>query len=196
MIAICLALCLASIPVLHNDYVIVSRGAPACAAEAADCGERVVVALQSLALESDGATRRLERGGVAILAPGQPYRISSGSDYFEVAIRPDHPAALAPAEQIAPEKNSMLHDGADYFVFEERLAPGDTRARHSHGQRVVIQLNATRLQQWPDGAPELFIDTVPEKPSFSPPVVHKVKNVGDRDLAGIIVEFKPGRQER
>jgi hypothetical protein len=85
----------------------------------------------------------------------------------------------------------MRYDGEHFFVFEERLAPGDTRARHSHSQRVVIQLNRARLQQWPDGAPELFVETVPERPTFSPPVIHVVKNVGEVPLRGIVIEFKP-----
>jgi hypothetical protein len=92
----------------------------------------------------------------------------------------------------------LLHDGPDFFVFEERLEPGDTRPRHSHSQRVVIQLNRTRLRQWPDGAPDVVVETVPEKPSFSPPVVHAVRNIGDRPLSGIIIELKPAAasQER
>ena len=58
-------------------------------------------------------------------------------------------------------------------------------------ERVVIQLNRARLQQWPDGEPEKFVDTVPDRPVFSPPVVHKVKNVGEMPLRGIVIEFKP-----
>ena len=78
----------------------------------------------------------------------------------------------------------------DFFVFEEKLSPGDTRARHSHSQRVVIQLNRARLQQWPDGEPSKFVETIPDRPTFSPPVIHTVKNVGDTPLRGIVIEFK------
>ena len=100
-------------------------------------------------------------------------------------------AALSPGEIIPPEKNPIRHDGTDFFVFEEKLAPGDTRARHSHSQRVVIQLNRARLEQWPDGAPAKIVETIPDRPAFSPPVIHTVKNIGDVPLRGIIIEFKP-----
>jgi hypothetical protein len=110
-----------------------------------------------------------------------------------VAIKPDHPPAEAPAETIAPEKNSILYEAGDFFVFEEKLDPGDTRARHSHSQRVVIQLNRAKLHQWPDGKPELELETVPDRPAFSPPVIHVVKNIGEVPLRGVIIEFRPGR---
>lgn len=105
-------------------------------------------------------------------------------------IRKHHPAGQSPGERIPPEKNAIRYDGKDFFVFEERLAPGDTRARHSHSQRVVIQLNRARLQQWPDGEPSKFVETLPDRPSFNPPVIHTVRNVGDTPLRGIVIEFK------
>lgn len=192
MFAFPLLLACAAVPAIDNAFVVVTRGESVCAVtESGRCENRVIVALQPLEVEGDSTTQRLGRGEVAVFGPGQSYRIPAGSDYFEVVIRPDHPAPLAPAARIEPEKNALLHDTEGFFVFEEKLDPGDTRARHSHSQRVVIQLNRTRLQQWPDGAPEMFVDTVPERPSFSPPVVHRVKNVGDLPLAGIIIEFKP-----
>jgi hypothetical protein len=191
-----LLLCWLPAPVLaiDNAWVRVSRDAAPCAAAAAPgCGYRVLVALEELDLRSATASRRLVRGDVAVFGPGEDYTAPGAGSYFEVAIKPDHPPALAPVEIIAAEKNAPLYDGEDFFVFEERLAPGDTRARHSHSQRVVVQLNRARLQQWPDGAPELFVETVPERPSFSPPVIHVVRNVGEVPLRGIVIEFKPGR---
>jgi len=56
-----------------------------------------------------------------------------------------------------------------------------------------VQLNRTVLQQWPDGAPEKHVETVPDRVSFGLPVIHTVKNVGDTPLRGIVIEFKPGR---
>jgi hypothetical protein len=192
MFALPLAAVLAATPALDNDYVLVTRGQAVCeAADPARCGSRVVVALGPVAVESAGSVRALARGEVGVFGPTQSYRID-GREFLEVVIRPGHPPALPPPERIAPEKNALLHDGADFFVFEERLPPGETRARHSHSQRVVIQLNRTRLQQWPDGSAEVVVDTVPDRPSFSPPVVHRVRNIGDQPLFGIIVEFRPG----
>jgi hypothetical protein len=194
--AIWLLLCWLPAPALaiDNAWVRVTRDAAPCAsARTPGCGYRVLVALEQLDLRAGAASRRLVRGDISVFGPGEDYAAPAAGSYFEVAIKPDHPPALGPAEIIAAEKNAPLYDSADFFVFEERLAPGDTRARHSHSQRVVIQLNRTRLQQWPDGAPELFVETVPERPSFSPPVIHVVKNVGEVPLRGIVIEFKPGR---
>jgi hypothetical protein len=194
--AISLLLCMLPAPVLaiDNAWVRVSRDAAPCAAAAAPaCGYRVLVALADLELRSGAALRHLVRGDIAVFDPGQDYAPPVDGSYFEVAIKPGHPPALSPPEIIPAEKNAPLYDSEDFFVFEERLAPGDTRTRHSHSQRVVIQLNRARLQQWPDGAPDLFVETVPERPSFSPPVIHTVKNVGEVPLRGIIIEFKPGR---
>jgi hypothetical protein len=55
---------------------------------------------------------------------------------------------------------------------------------------VVVVINRTRLQQWPDGAPELFRDQVPDDVRFNPPVVHVVKTVGDQPLRNIVIELK------
>ena len=110
--------------------------------------------------------------------------------FFEVAIKADHPPVESPSEIIPPEKNAMRYEGERFFIFEEKLSPGDTRPRHSHSQRVVVQLNRTRLQQWPEGEQEIFRDIVPDRAGFNPPVIHTVKNVGDAPLRGIVIEFK------
>jgi hypothetical protein len=39
----------------------------------------------------------------------------------------------------------------------------------------------------------VVVETVPERVSFNPPVIHVVKNIGEVPLRGIIVEFKPTR---
>ncbi len=141
-----------------------------------------------------GDTRAASRAATSPSSrPASPISAPSGGPYLEVAIKPDHPPAHSPGEIIAPEKNAVRYDGDGFFVFEERLAPGDTRARHSHSERVIVQLNATVLQQWPDGAPEMRVETVPDRVSFGRPVIHTVKNVGDLPLRGIVIEFKPPR---
>lgn len=185
-------LLVAAVPALENDYVLVTRDQAACpSGNTPRCGARVIVALGELEIRIGDEPRWLSRGEIAVLDAEDAYAIPAGAPFFEVMVKPAHPAALAPAERVAADKNALLYDGADFFVFEERLEPGDERARHSHGQRVVIQLNRTTLRQWPDGAPELLVETSPERPSFSPPVVHKVRNVGALPLRGIIIEFKP-----
>jgi quercetin dioxygenase-like cupin family protein len=178
--------------VLENEYVRVARDAAPCAsAHVPECGDRVIVALGDIELASDGARRTMARGDIAVFGPGESYEPPSGGTFLEVSIKADHPPVQSPGERIAPEKNAMRYDGKAFFIFEEKLAPGDTRARHSHSQRVVIQLNRARLQQWPDGEPSRFVETVPDRPGFSAPVIHSVRNVGDAPLRGIVIEFKP-----
>ena len=182
----------ANLLAVENDYVYVTRDAAPCAsASVPECGDRIIVALGDLELVSKDARRTMTRGDIAVFAAGEVYEPPTGGPFFEVVIRPDHPPGQSPAEIIAPDKNAMRYEGERFFVFEEKLAPGDTRARHSHSQRVVMQLNRARLQQWPDGGPPIFVETVPDRANFSPPVIHVVKNVGDAPLRGIVIEFKP-----
>ena len=180
---------------LDNEYVRVTRGtAPCASASAPGCAERVVVALQEIELRVGDSRRMLMRGDIAVFHAGESYEPPAGGGFFEVTIKPDRPPVLSPPEIIPPEKNAVRYEGEDFFVFQEKLAPGDTRARHSHSQRVVIQLNRTRLLQWPDGEPEKIVEVVPERPVFSPAVIHTVKNVGDAPLFGIVIEFKPKQE--
>lgn len=179
---------------LENEYVRVTRNAATCPeANVPGCGDRVIVALDDIQIVAGYAKRNLSRGKVMVFERERAFQPPTG-EFFEVVIKPDHPPVLSPLEVIAPEKNAMLYEGERFFVFEEKLAPGDTRARHSHSQRVVIQLNKTRLQQWPDGEPEKFVEIPIEQPAFSPPVIHVVKNVGDAPLFGIVIEFKPQKK--
>ena len=178
---------------LDNEFVRVTRDeAPCSAMEFSDCGDRVIVALDNIKFFAGTSQLLLRRGDVEFFPAGRKYQSPLMGSFIEVNIKPYHPPALAPSEIIAPEKNSLLFDERDFFVFEEKLAPGNTRARHSHSQRVVIQLNKALLRQWPDGEPEKTVETVPDKALFSPPVVHVVENIGQIPLFGIIIEFKPG----
>ena len=175
---------------LDNDYVRVTRDVAPCAAAAEpECGDRVIVALGEIVL----GQRKMVRGDIAVFRSGETYEPPASGPYFEVSIKPGHPPVRSPTEIIPPEKNAMRFEGDSFFIFEEKLAPGDTRARHSHSQRVVIQLNRTRLEQWPDGQPSIVVETVPDRPSFNPPVIHVVKNIGDAPLRGVIIEFMPQR---
>ena len=184
-------------PALENDYVRVMRDAVMCASsEPAGCGDRVIVALGEIELQSGRSRRKMKRGDIAVFKHGESYKTPTSGSYFEVNIKPNHPPVQSPAEIIPPEKNAIRYDGDRFFVFEERLSVGETRPRHSHSQRVVMQLNRTRLQQWPDGQAEIFVDVVPDRVAFNPPVIHIAKNVGDAPLRGIVIEFKPELKNR
>jgi len=176
---------------LDNEFVRVTRNAAPCAAAGPACQDRVIVALGEIELRTGSTRRKLVRGDIAVFAPGESYDVSAGS-FFEVAIKPGHPPLPAPSEYIPPALNVVRHESDRLFIFEERLEVGETRARHSHRPRVVIQLNRTRLQQWPDGAPEIIRDIVPDQAGFNPPVVHTVRNVGELPLRGIVIELKAG----
>jgi len=177
---------------LENDYVRVTRNAAPCAtASPSVCGDRVLVALGPITIEHLGHTRQMQRGEVAVFPWNQTYIGPRTGEFVEVSIKQDRPKAQRPAVQIPPEKNEMLYDGETFFVFEERLPPGETRARHSHSQRVVIVLNDTKLQQWPDGQPEVSRTEVANDIKFNQPVTHTVKTIGDKPLRNIVIELKP-----
>jgi hypothetical protein len=176
----------------ENAYVRVTRNAAPCAAASPSvCGERVLVALGPIQFEQYGQPRRLERGQIAVFRWNESYTGPMTGSFVEVSIKQDRPRVQAPPVLIPPEKNELLYDGDAFFVFEERLPPGDTRARHSHSQRVVIVLNDTKLQQWPEGQPEVFRDEVADEVKFNQPVTHVVKTVGDKPLRNIVIELKP-----
>ena len=179
-------------PVLDNAHSRVTRNAAPCAsAKTTGCAtDRIIVALGNVDVNSASGTRRLVRGDIAVFGATDSYIQPVAGSYFEVVLKADRPAVLSPKENIAPEKNSILHETDRFLVFEERLEPGDTRGRHSHRQRVVIQLNATTLQQWPEGEPEVVREMRVDLAAFNEPVIHVVKNVGDKPLRGIVIELK------
>jgi hypothetical protein len=86
-----------------------------------------------------------------------------------------------------------VYEDEQFRVFEERLAPGDTRELHSHAQRVVVRLNNVQLTDprfKPNGSPGGGIQ-VPNTVKFAEPMVHVVKNLSkDTPLFNIVIEFK------
>jgi hypothetical protein len=189
MILLTALLLQASSVALENDYVRVTRNEAPCAMASPLCGDRVIVALGDFELEGRGTRKKMTRGQIAVFTAAESYRAPTG-EFLEVTLKAGHPPLTPPAENIPPQKNAVLYDGERFFIFEERLNVGDFRPRHSHRQRVVVQLNRTRLQQWPDGEPEVIRDIDPTRVAFNPSVIHAVKNVGDRPLRGIVIELK------
>ncbi len=179
---------------LENDYVRVSRDTAPCArAEPGRCEDRVILAMAEIVLEAGGNRRAMKRGEVAVFKAGESYAPPTGGAYFEVAIKPNHPPVKSPPELIPPPKNLMVFEGAKFFIYEERLDPGDTRPRHSHSQRVEIRLNnGPMLHQWiyRGGA---VAESEPAIVNWREPVIHMVKNIGDLPLRNFILEFLPAR---
>jgi len=172
---------------LENDFVQVFKNSAPCAAAGPSCGERIVVALGSVELGG----QKMGRGDIRVFKTGERYSPPQGGDYVEVVMKPVRPKVMTASVKIPPQKNKLLYEGERFFVFDENLEPGDTSARHSHNQRVVVTINETRLQQWPDGQPERIRDLVPDTVAFNEPVIHVSKNVGKNPLRNIVIELKP-----
>jgi hypothetical protein len=177
---------------LDNPYVRVSENAAPCAAAATPgCGDRVIVAMGTTDVLVGTIRRALTRGEIVVFKKGESYPPPVGQ-FFEVAIKPDHPPVKGPPETIMAAKNIIVYDSDQYFIYEERLAVGDRRDRHSHAQRVEIRINqGPRLVQIIDGR-----DTPLQPPpvvNFREPIIHVTTNVGDMPLWNFILEFKPTR---
>src|SRR5262245_9946651 len=176
---------------LENDYVRVSKDEAPCAqAGTPGCGDRVIVAMSDIQLRFGKVLRGMRRGEIAVFKAGESYRPPESGAYYEVAIKPNHPPVKSPAEIIPPAKNTIVHDAERFFIYEERLAPGDTRERPRHSQRVEIRINqGPLLRQIIEGK-----DAPQEPPAvvnFREPIIHAVTNVGDMPLWNFILEFKP-----
>jgi len=182
-------------PALENDYVRVSKDAAPCATAAAGrCEDRVILAMGDVTLRSDGASRQMTYGQIAVFKAGDSYDAPAGGAYFEVAVKPGHPPVKSPPELIPPPKNMMVFEGAKFFIYEEKLAVGDTRPRHSHSQRVEIRLNnGPRLHQWVEQDGKVT-ESEPGIVNWREPIIHTVKNVGDMPLRNFILEFLPERK--
>jgi hypothetical protein len=177
---------------LDNPYVRVSRDAAPCAqAAAGSCEDRVLLAMTDIAYRADGKLHRVKRHGIAVFRAGQSYEPPRAGQYFEVVVKPGHPPVKGPEEVIPPTKNLTLYDAPGFFIYQEQLAVGDTRQRHSHAQRVEIRLNqGPQLVQkvWHDGKMTMVYPAIV---NFREPMVHETHNVGDMALKNFILEFKP-----
>ena len=142
---------------------------------------------------TNSAIAKFVKGEVVVFKAGEtPFQING--DFFEVALKKDHPPIKGPDQWIEPLKNTTVYEDEQFRIFEERLTPGDTRALHSHAQRVVIRLNQTQLTDprfKPNGMPGEGIQ-VKNTVKFAEPMVHVVKNLSKEvSLFNIIIEFKP-----
>jgi hypothetical protein len=178
---------------LNNDYVRVMRNSTVESASDSEIfGTRVLVALTQLKVTGTKTKKTLNRGEIAVFQPKESCKISEG-EYFEVAFKKNHPSLKGPDEWLEPVKNTVVYEDEQFRVFEERLAPGDTRELHSHAQRVVVRLNEVQLtdpRTRPNGTPSGGIQ-VPNTVKFAEPVVHVVKNLSkDTPLFNIVLEFK------
>jgi quercetin dioxygenase-like cupin family protein len=174
-------------PLIENDFVRVFKNSAPCAAAAASCGDRVVVALGSI--EVNG--QKMERGEIKVFKTGERYAPPKSGDFLEVAIKQAHPKVMLPAPGTPPPPgNKVLYDGKDFTVFAETMQPGEYAAPHSHNLRLAIFLNDTMVQQWTDGKEETR-ELVPDTVIWRPAVVHASKDVGKLPISNLLIEFKP-----
>ncbi|MEI8087602.1 MAG: hypothetical protein WCG93_15435 [Paludibacter sp.] len=177
---------------LENEYVKVMRHATVgFSGNSGAFGTRVIVALTDTKISNNKRTKLLKRGEVAVFQSTEKYDIAKG-DYFEVAFKKNHPVPKGPEEWIEPLKNTIVYEDGEMRIFEELLEGGDTRALHSHAQRVVVRLNEVQLTDprlYPNGTPGGGIQ-IPNTVKFAEPIVHVVKNLSTIPLFNIIIEFK------
>lgn len=177
---------------LENDFVKVMR--QSCIGFNKNdtvFGKRIIVALTDTKIKSSKINKTLKRGEVCVFQPNEKYIITTG-DFFEVAVKKNHPTPKVPEKWIEPAKNIVVYDDAELRIFEERLNGGDTRELHSHAQRVVVRLNEVQLtdpRYKPNGTPGGGIQ-VPNTVRFAEPMIHVVKNLSKTPLFNIIIEFK------
>ena len=178
--------------VLDNAYMRVFRDGAACTlANTPNFGTRIIVALDKIKFKSNRGTININRGGVAVFLENEFYDLPRGS-YFEIALKKEHPPLTKPSEWVEPLKNKIIYENSEFRVFEERLNPGDTRALHSHAQRVVVRLNQVQLtdpRYSPNGKPGTGIQ-VANTVKFAEPMVHVTKNLSDIPLFNIVIEYK------
>jgi hypothetical protein len=174
-------------PLLDNEFVRVFKNSAPCAAAAASCGDRVVVALGPL--ELDG--HKMVRGDIKGFKAGQRYSPPTSGNFLEISIKPTHPKVLPPASGTPPAPhNKVLYDAQDITVFEEKMQPGEYDPPHSHNVRLAIFLNDTMVEQWTDGKDETR-ELIPDVVTWRPAVVHASKDVGKLPIHNLLIEFKP-----
>lgn len=177
---------------INNPYFYVLRNSSNnILTDSFQVGKRVIVALNQLKVICNKKTIQLDRGQIIVFQPKETYNISIGQ-FFEIGFKTKHPELKRPDQWIEPTKNIVVYEDAEIRVFEERLAPHDTRKVHSHAQRIVVRLNLVQLTD------PRFNETpkpgtgiqVPNTVKYAEPIVHAVKNTSDKPLFNIVIEYK------
>lgn len=175
-------------PVFENEYVQVYKNVAPCAAAAPACGETIIVALGPTQL----GNQKLRRGDVKVFKKGEQYAAPPRGEFVQVVMKPVRPAVKTAAEKITPRGNAIIYDGPRFFIFEEKLPVGEYRERHSHNQRLVVNINTTEIEQKVDGQNQSVVrDLTADDIHFNEPVVHDTKTIGKLPMRNIVIELKP-----
>jgi hypothetical protein len=177
---------------LDNDYVIVMHNSSAFGpAHIKNIGTRIIVALTEVKINSSRGALKLVRGQTAVFKADESYNSIIG-EFFEIALKIDHPPVEGPEKWLEPTGNIMVYNDEQFRIFEERLEPGGERQLHSHSQRIVVRLNEVQLTdpRFPKkGRPGAGLQ-VPNTVKFAEPVVHVVRNLSKIPLFNIVIELK------
>ena len=114
------------------------------------------------------AGQKMVRGDIKGFKKGEKYAAPTGGDYVQVVMKPTRPAVKTPPVKIPAKGNTVIYDSERFFIFEEKLPVGGYRERHSHNQRLVININPTQLEQKVDGQDKPVIrDSIADDIHFS-----------------------------
>ncbi len=177
---------------INNPYFYVLRNSITnVLSDSSQVGQRVFVALNHVRIKTDKKIIQLDRGQIVVFQIKESYKVESGQ-FFEIGFKKNHPDLKRPEQWIEPTKNTVICDESEFRVFEERLAPGDTREVHSHAQRVVVRLNLVQLTdpRFHDVPKPGSGIQVPNTVKYAEPIVHAVKNTSDIPLFNIVIENK------
>lgn len=174
-------------PLVDNEFLAVWKNEAPCGTVPARCDGSVLLALSPVRL-GDGA---MQRGAFQAFAAGTHYAAPAGGDFLAIELKKGRPAGPRPAEARPAPSIAPLQDDPTFFVYIEALAPGETRARHSHGARLLVVLDGAEVAMLDaSGAAGPVVKMASDQVTFSPPTVHETKNVGTTSLRNWALEIK------
>src|SRR5262245_22468456 len=93
------------------------------------CKDRVILALGDVELKSAGKIRKMKRGSIAVFGAGESYERPTGDHFWEITIKSDHPPVPGPPEVVVPKGSDAIYEGEDFWIYNEKLVPGELRER-------------------------------------------------------------------
>ena len=175
--------------------------APGASLAMHDHGTRVLVALSAVRSRetlADGTTHDAELAAreSKVSAPKR-HAVTNTSDAPLVVVEIE-PRALAtpppdPGGDVLredPDHFSLVHEAADFRVLRYRLGPGERSPMHSHGERVIVRLDAMHtLATDPAGGTREDRAAAGEV-LYRPAARHAVESLSAAPYEALLVEFR------
>ena len=99
--------------------------------------------------------------------------------------------ARAQAPRSYPDTQKLIIDNMFVRVFDIRVAPGVSEAKHSHARGVTVALTGYDNETRVDGATKWVTGhTEPGEVKWAKPVTHEARNVGSTEQHVIRIELK------